>query len=58
VNKTARLAAAALLAIQWSSPALAACALGKTLTVPPNPETETKPKHAYRLADGSAVFLG
>jgi Fungal chitosanase of glycosyl hydrolase group 75 len=58
VNRTARLAAAALLAMQWSSPASAACALAKTITVPPNPGTETKSKHAYRLEDGSAVFLG
>jgi hypothetical protein len=57
MNKIARLAAA-LLAMQWSSPASAGCALATSLTVPPNPATETKPKHAYRLADGSAVFLG
>jgi hypothetical protein len=57
VTKALRLAAA-LVAIQYAAPACAACAFAKTLTVPPNPETETKPKHAYRLADGSALFLG
>ena len=38
--------------------ASAACVFSRTMTVPPNPETETKSKHAYGLADGSAVFLG
>jgi Fungal chitosanase of glycosyl hydrolase group 75 len=40
------------------TPAFADCAFLNTMTVPPNPETETQPKHAYGLADGSQVFLG
>jgi hypothetical protein len=40
------------------SVARAECTFNETVTVPANPSTETAPKHAYGLADGSRVFLG
>lgn len=41
-----------------TGPVLADCKLLNTITLPPNPATETAAKHAYGLADGSRVFMG
>ncbi len=50
----------AALLIAATSPvlAMAECVFTDTITVPPNPATETAPKHAYGLQDGSRIFLG
>ena len=53
-----RLISVALVAAIFATSAFAECALTETITVPPNPITETAPKHAYGLPDGSRVFMG
>jgi Fungal chitosanase of glycosyl hydrolase group 75 len=47
-----------LVIVLGTGPVLADCTLSHSITVPPNPATETAAKHAYGLADGSQVFLG
>jgi Fungal chitosanase of glycosyl hydrolase group 75 len=53
-----RMVALATLVATLAGPAQAACVLKTTLTVPPQPGLDVKPKHAYGLGDGSAVFMG
>lgn len=53
-----KLVTAALIIAVSTSWAFAGCGFTETLTVPPNPDTEKAPKHAYGMADGSRVFLG
>jgi hypothetical protein len=54
----ARIAGLVFAALALSNQAFAACEFTKSLAVPVQPNIDTKIKHAYGLADGSAVFLG